>query len=450
MRGHRGDQPGERGRGRWRVGVLVAISAMHLAGRAGADPSGALDPGPAGEVKRSALEGAAAQDPQNGQVCLEGRAAAYLDWTARVGGLSEEPLERLRLALYEAVEDAVEDARRSAGSPAPDWVEAAWQAALTSRDRTAAWEAVLKAEQRAALEADWTAREGRVKAASVEVLLTTLAVELRLRQAQAEALREPLLPLLSDPRWRRDLATNADPTPVMVAFEPVRALLKRDQLNRLMRMRPASNRGSGGRGALPLRSGRYPEDEFVLEALALAAFHGWDDEQAALLIRGATTIGRRVRREQRSSLSTGDRNLLRAVVDLNQQPLWKALVRREEARLGVDGPAPAPWRSDDRRALVDARSRLMLAYLDRALLLEDGPREALDLALQEEVSREIDRGTLGLGAIGVAPIWRALRLSLRFSAGEAATQPRPELLADLRRVLSLTQLRALGIEEERR
>ena len=92
----------------------------------------------------------------------------------------------------------------------------------------------------------------------------------------------------------------------------------------------------------------------------------------------------------------------------------------------------------------------MLAYLDRALLLEDGPREALVKALQDEVSREIDRGTLGLGAIGVAPIWRSLRLSLRFNAGEAATQPRPELLADLRRVLSLTQLRALGIEEERR
>ena len=47
-----------------------------------------------------------------------------------------------------------------------------------------------------------------------------------------------------------------------------------------------------------------------------------------------------------------------------------------------------------------------------------------------------------------APIWRALRLPLRFDASEVSTQPRPELLVDLYELLSATQLRALGIEEE--
>jgi hypothetical protein len=90
----------------------------------------------------------------------------------------------------------------------------------------------------------------------------------------------------------------------------------------------------------------------------------------------------------------------------------------------------------------------MLAQLDRVLLLEDGPREALGAALAREVGREINRGALGLGAIGAAPIWRALRLPLRFDASEASVQPRPELLVDLYELLSATQLRALGIKEE--
>lgn len=448
MRINRGCQTELRARCRWMAGLLAVTLALHLAGRAGA---GLPDPPPHG---RSVVMGEVGpvdvtpEDITRGAACLGGRATAHLDGIARIAGPSVEQLERLRAALGELVEDVVQEVRRSPKGADPFWVESGWSTLLASQEWTLALEEELKVDQRAGLEADLAARGDRVVAASVEVLVTALAVELRLREAQAEELREPIVEWMGDPRWRRARSTSPDLTSTLASSGPVSALLVHEQVSRLVRMRLAMKRSAGGRQPSTLLGGRYPEDEFVLEALSLAAFHGWDDEQAALLVRGATAMGREVRRGDGKRPLTGERNLLREVVDLDQQPLWKALVRREEARHGVDGAAPAPWRSGDRKVLVDARSQLMLAHLDRLLLLEDGPREALGAALRREVNREVDRGAVGLGAIGTAPIWRALRLPLRFNAAEAATQPRPEFLADLNHQLSAAQLRALGVEEE--
>ncbi len=433
---------------RWGASLLAVTLALHLAGRAGA---GLPDPPPPGRTVGMGEVGPVDVTPEDftrGAACLEGRATVHLDGIARIAGPSVEQLERLRAVLGDLVEDVVLEVRRSPKGADPYWVESGWSALLSSQEWTSALGRELKVAQRAALEADLAAREARVVAASVEVLVTALAVELRLREAQAEGLREPIEEWMVDPRWRRARSTSPDLTSALASSGPVSALLVKEQVSRLVRMRLAVKRSAGGRRPPGLLGGRYPEDEFVLEALALAAFHGWDDEQAALLVRGATAMGREVRRGDRKRPLTGDRNLLREVVDLDQQPLWKALVRREEARHGVDGAAPAPWRSGDRMALVEARSQLMLAHLDGLLLLDQGPREALGAALQREVGREVDRGALGLGGIGAAPIWRALRLPLRFNAAEAATRPRPEFMADLNDSLSATQLRALGIEEE--
>lgn len=427
-----------RGRGHLALGLLVVTTALFLAG-AGL----AVHPAPP-----AAARGAVDLDAPRARACLKGRAALHVEWLARVARVSKEQQEGLRLALEEAVEETVEEAQRGAKTPGPDWLEAAWKTSLSSQAWEVARARVLKTEQGEALAADLAARAERLEAASVQVLLTALAVELRLREPQAEALRDPILEWMGDPRWQRVRGTSTDLNLVIASSDPVKTLLVQEQVSRLVRMRRATTRTTGRGEALTLQSGRYPEDEFVLEALALAAFHGWDDGQAALLLRGATAMGRRVRREKGGRRSSGDRNLLRAVVDLDEQPFWQALVRREETRHGAEAPAPAPWISGDRETLVDARSRLMLAQLDQVLLLEDGPREALGAALAREVGREVNRGALGLGAIGAAPIWRALRLPLRFDASEAPTQPRPELLGDLYELLSVNQLRALGIEEE--
>lgn len=430
-------------RGRLALGLLVVSTALLLAGAGLAVPPGL----PAG-ARTAAARGAVDLDAARARACLKGRAALHVEWLSRVARVSEDQQESLRLALEEAVEETVEEAQRAAKTPDPDWLEAAWKASLSSR----AWEVTraraLKTEQGEALAADLAARAARLEAASVQVLLTALAVELRLREPQAEALRDPILEWMGDPRWQRARATSTDLNLVVATSGPVRTLLRKEQVSRLVRMRRATALPAGRGEALTLQGGRYPEDEFVLEALALAAFHGWDDGQAALLLSGATAMGRRVRREKAGRRSAGDRNLLRAVIDPDEQRLWPALVRREEARHGAEAPAPAPWTGGDREALVDARTGLMLAQLDQVLLLEDGPRRALRAALAREVGREVNRGALGLGAIGAAPIWRALRLPLRFDASEASTQPRPELLVDLYELLSATQLRALGIEEE--
>lgn len=433
----RASRSAAQGRGHLALGLLVVTAALLLAGAGLAVP-----PGLPAEARAVDLDAARAR------ACLKGRAALHVEWLARVARVSEDQQEGLRLALEEAVEETVEEAQRAAKTPDPDWLEAAWKASLSSRAWEGARARVLKTEQGEALAADLAARAARLEAASVQVLLTGLAVELRLREPQAEALRDPILEWMGDPRWQRVRATSTDLNLVLATSDPVRALLVQEQVSRLVRMRRATALPAGRGEALTLQSGRYPEDEFVLEALALAAFHGWDDGQAALLLRGATAMGRRVRREKGGRRSAGDRNLLRAVVDPDEHPFWQALVRREEARHGAEAPAPAPWTSGDREALVDARTGLMLAQLDQVLLLEDGPRRALGAALAREVGREVNRGALGLGAIGAAPIWRALRLPLRFDASEASTQPRPELLVDLYELLSATQLRALGIEEE--
>jgi hypothetical protein len=430
----RASRSAAQGRGFLALGFLVVTTALHLAGAGFAVPL----------ALPAAARGAVDLDAARARACLKGRAALHVEWLARVARVSEDEQEGLRFALVEAVEETVEEAQRAAKTPGPDWLETAWKTSLSSRAWEVARARVLKAEQGEALAADLAARAARREAASVQVLLTALAVELRLREPQAAALRDPIVEWMGDPRWQRVRATSTDLNLALASSDPVKTLLVREQVRRLVRMRRASARSS----ASTLQSGRYPEDEFVLEALALAEFHGWDDGQAALLLSGATAMGRRVRREKGGRRAAGDRNLLRAVVDPDEQPLWQALVRREEARHGVEAPAPAPWTSGDREALVAARARLMLAQLDQVLLLEDGPREALGAALAREVGREIDRGALGLGAIGAAPIWRALRLPLRFDASGASTQPRPELLVDLYELLSATQLRALGIKEE--
>jgi hypothetical protein len=442
MRVGRASRSGACSAGHLALGLLVVTTALHLAGAGLAVPPGV----PAEE--RAAAAGAVDLDAARARACLKGRAALHVEWLMRVGRVSEDQREDLRIALEEAVEETVEEAQRAAKTPDPDWLEAAWQTSLSSQAWEGARAGALKTEQGEALAADLAARAARLEAASVQVLLTALAVELRLREPQAEAVRDPIMEWMGDPRWQRVRATSTDLNLALASSDPVKTLLVREQVSRLVRMRRASALPAGRGEALTLQSGRYPEDEFVLEALALAAFHGWDEGQAALLLSGATAMGRRVRREKGGRRAAGDRNPLRAVVDPDEQPLWQALVRREEARHGAEAPAPEPWTSGDREALVDARTRLMLAQLDRVLLLEDGPREALGAALAREVGREINRGALGLGAIGAAPIWRALRLPLRFDASEASVQPRPELLVDLYELLSATQLRALGIKEE--
>lgn len=451
----RGHQRGHRG-SPWRaLGILAAMPALHVLAPAGAGPIVSLDQGQPVEVGSTAPTDITGEGAR-----LEGLAAAYLDWIARVAGSSGDQVERLSVALDDLVEEAVVEARRMAEARDPDWVESAWEALLTSSEWTSAWEGGLNVEQQTALNADRASREARLEAASGEVLLRALTVELRLREAQADALREPVMAWLEDPRWRRDRATSTDLTAAVVTFKPVRTLLAREQVNRLVRMRAvsAAGRSSGRGGARALGGGRFPEDDFVLEALALAAYHGWSEEQATLLTRGATAMGREFRRDRWKPRRTGERNLLRAVVDLDQQLLWKALVRREEARHAVDGAAPGPWRDGDRGVLVGARGRLMLEHLDQLLLLDDGRREALGAALQREVGREVDRGALGLGAIGARPLLRALGLPQVVSANgvgagvqtRAKVQPRAAFMTDLRQVLSADQLKALGVEESGR
>lgn len=424
---------------RGRIAALVMALALTLLGSTGA------------------AHPAAAQDLAEARVCLEARVALHLDWIGRESGASEVALDLLRAELEELVEDAADDAQRSSAVTDLSWVEGAWAQVLSAPDWISAWQAHLTVDQRQALDEQVEALELGLREASVELLLLIFSAELRLRQEHAVGFRERIAAWMADPRWNRARGIDADAFVLdhiseILAFSPIRTALAREQAERIFRMRLSRTdprAQARDKGAWPISKGRYPEDDFVLEALAVAAAHGWDEEEAALLLRGAKALGREYRRSRWKPRESGDRILYRPIVDFEQESLWKALVRREEARLEVEAPAPGPWCTGDRAALVAGRSRLILAHLDRLLLLDGEQRPALAAALALEVDREYDRGTLGFGAVGAVPIWRDMQLPLRLGPGKRV-QPRREFLAALRGVLTGAQLRALGIEEEER
>jgi len=401
----------------------------------------------------ASTEDTAVPEDTAARACLEGRAELYLDWIERHTQASDAALEALRRELEELVDEAYDRVqRRARGSEGVDDVEMAWSEVLTSERWTGAWEAQLQEGWREDLGRRIALRDRRLQGAALEVLVVTIAAELRLRRPQADALRDGVRGWLADPRWRRDRESSSDLVLTVLGSDAgFRSVLSKGQIQHATRMHRPPFKGAAGSKSettWPLATGRYPEDDFALEALALAAEYGWDEAQASLLLRGARAMGREYRRTHWKPRMTGQKNLARVIVDLEDQPLWQALRRREEARHGVEQPAGPAWCSGDREALVRVRRDVVLAHLDRLLLLDEGRREALGEALLREVGREYDRGVLGFGAVGGAPLWRAMQFPKRLGPGRLV-QPRLELLRDLRAILSEPQLRALGIEEER-
>ena len=427
------------------AGALLA-PALLLAGLAAPEPG---SPGGGATARAVAREG----EDTAARACLEGRAALHVAWIDRHTDTSTAALEALVEVLDELVDEAsdiVERRGRGAGSVAD--VEMAWSELLASERWTAAWEAALDERAREELGRRIGLLDRRLEDAALEVLVVTIAAELRLRRPQADALREGVRGWLADPRWQRDRETSADPVlSVLGSDASFREVLSKGQIQHVTRMhRPPFKNAAGatGESAWPLSTGRYPEDDFGLEALALVEAYGWDEAEASLLLRGARAMGREYRRTHWKPRTTGQKSLVRTIVDLDEQPLWQALRRREEARLGVERPAGPAWCSGDREVLVRVRRDVVLAHLDRLLLLDEGQREALAAALLREVGREYDRGVLGFGAVGGARLWRAMQFPTRLGPGKLV-QPRLELLKDLREILTAPQLRALGIEEVR-
>ncbi|MEC7231330.1 MAG: hypothetical protein VXW31_00160, partial [Planctomycetota bacterium] len=216
----------------------------------------------------------------------------------------------------------------------------------------------------------------------------------------------------------------------------------------LLRMREAKKPVAPSADApgddLALGRGRYPEDDYTLEAAALCLFHGWEWSEVPELARGAAMLGREARRSGSRPMRFGDSSLFKTLTRPDDSDLWRALVARRRAKNGASAPAPAPLYTDDPSALIDARVDLILAHLDERLRLDTAQMAPLRAALRAFVQREHAARARAFGALDPPAVWR----ELRFVEGKdprRGSSSRRRMCAAMDEALTETQRVELGL-----
>lgn len=386
---------------------------------------------------------------------LAARSDLFVADVGRATGADAADLETLEQALATEIDRTLTGFEETFGQTSmPVQMELIWR---TATQRSEGWskslDEVLDDEERAAWETRCEERERRLFAARRDAATFALAAELRLREAQLDELRPRVAAWL---RRRAGPPRSLHPGDVVAEMLDVRDIvdgLDPEQVERLRRMRSNERVAVPGRGEkgddLVLGRGRYPEDDYVLDALALQQFHGWNRGEVDVLRRAAVMLGREARRGSTSdSWRRGRRTLIKPTVEPSEDPMWQAVVERVADEQGATAPVPPPACSGDGAGLLRARAELVLALLDERLYLDEERREALRPVVVEIARKAYRRGGLGFGEIDAGQVWRTLRLDERSVGRRDSATASP--VAPLLEALAPSELAELGIEGGRR
>lgn len=355
------------------------------------------------EVKARNEEARADIDARLGMAVDDVRAALGDEAAAAV----ETRLHALRDALIAERLDKFADLEEA-------WVNTTIANLTAGEDWAKVLDEVLDDEQRGAFEAAASgARDERLFDASLELATTLLASELRLREPQVVALRKRISKWLEEREPTRSEQLAGDLVDEILARGKVKELLMPAQSVVLTRMRTAKKPVAPGDGMpgddISLGRGRYPEDDFTLEAAALCQFHGWDWEKVPELVRGAGMLGREARRSGNRPARFGDSALFKTLTDPNESEIWRALVKRRRALESTETADPGPQLTGKAEALIDARAALIVAHLDQRLRLSAEQRPQAFDAFKEFARREYSARVRAFGALDAELIWRQLR-----------------------------------------
>ncbi|MEC8511628.1 MAG: hypothetical protein VX015_05730 [Planctomycetota bacterium] len=303
-------------------------------------------------------------------------------------------------------------------------------------------------EQRAGWRAQENGRRERTVEASIHLATVLLATETRLRAPEVAKLRRAIEGWIEEREPTLSEVSAGDLVEELLTRGKVRDLFLPVQSVTLLRMREAKKPVAPSADApgddLALGRGRYPEDDYTLEAAALCLFHGWEWSEVPELARGAAMLGREARRSGSRPMRFGDSSLFKTLTRPDDSDLWRALVARRRAKNGASAPAPAPLYTDDPSALIDARVDLILAHLDERLRLDTAQMAPLRAALRAFVQREHAARARAFGALDPPAVWR----ELRFVEGKdprRGSSSRRRMCAAMDEALTETQRVELGL-----
>lgn len=294
-------------------------------------------------------------------------------------------------------------------------------------------------------------RRERTAEASIQLATVLLATETRLRAPEVARVRRAIEGWVEEREPTRSEISAGDLVEELLTRGKVRDLLLPVQSVTLLRMRAAKKPVAPPADApgddLALGRGRYPEDDYTLEAAALCLFHGWKWEDVPELARGAAMLGREARRSGSRPMRFGDSSLFKTLTRPDDSALWRDLVARRRAKEGVTAPAPEPLYTDSPAALIDARVDLILAHLDQRLRLDTAQMAPLRAAFRAFVQREHAARARAFGALDPPAVWR----ELRFVEGKdprRGSSSRRRMCAALDEALTEAQRVELGLVKE--
>ena len=392
---------------------------------------------------RSAL-GDARQELERsvGHERLRGLAAFLMeDIDAAAGSETAAPLRGLMTRL---VEQTVAEAREGKAESF-SWAIGAYKRILRSREWLEGREKHLDEDALEKLARIENARTELILDARTELSVTLLATELRLRAPQVEELRPKVAEWIESRKPTRSQVQASDAVDEVLTVPAIgRDFLLAPQRKIIERMRsartPVSVRGQTPGDDLIRGRGRYPEDDFILEAAALALFYGRAWEDVHVLRDAGYMLGREERRSGRKQKRFGDAQVFKSQVEPKEFPLWRALT----VSVFADQPDdPGPALTGKSEALVRARAQLIVALLVERIHLTDDQLEPVRKAFEELVELDYIARPQVLGALDAAAIWGALRFDGKDPSRGAIS--RKVLVRSLEELLDARQRLELGI-----
>ncbi len=292
-------------------------------------------------------------------------------------------------------------------------------------------------------------RQAEIVSAQVQLTTAMIATELRLREPQVVQLRPKVEIWLTKRKPSRSQKLAGDLMDEILGVPRVSDWLLGDQRAIIARMRTAKKptvpeQGSPG-DDMTLGRGRYPEDDFGLETLALAMYHGWDPGDLLVLQTAGSMLGRELRRGGHRPARFGDVALFKSLTDPQSIPMWNAVVEGfVESTDEEEQPDPGPLYAGQGDVLIDARTDLIMAYLAERVILLDAQRAGVRAAVVKFVAREHTARTRAFGALDADTIWRELRLVEGKDPRRGSTS-RKRLCSALDEILDVHQQVELGL-----